>query len=257
MAIKHVVFLMIFAVSFSLPSYEQKIISAVKDVWLGAIGSGKMLAPPERVVIGIDLAESAYYKLSEQERVFKGGLFKKGINFIDIDANDLFKISGTHVYALDLKIGDLVLREKIEIDIQLDFDDDGGDDGVKIKNEVKDPEYKLSMFIGDQLVLSSKKFVPKDLKFEIEKPPLPENYGPFYEVRGKDKNPMLNSFSIIDAVSAAYGLVKKMIDKKRVRETKPPLKKYRKLTITFIRKDSGGVAREVHAVVTLRAVNAS
>lgn len=250
MAIKHTAFLMILIVSFGFSSYEQKIISPIKDVWLAEIGSDKMFFPPDRLSIGIHLAESAYYKLSEKENVVKGGLFKKGINFIDIDARDLFKISGTHVYALDLKIGDLVLRDYIEIDIQLDSEDLD----VQTKEKVKDPEYELSMFIGDRLVLSSKKFLQKNLEFKVEKPLLPENYGPFYEVRGKDQDPMQNSVSIIDAVGVAYGLIKKIIGKKRKQKTKPPLKKYRQRTITFIKRDSEGVAREVRAVVTLKSV---
>jgi hypothetical protein len=250
MAIKNTVFLVIFIVSFSIYSYEQALISPVKDIWLVEIGEDKIFTPPDRLVIGIDLTENAYYKLSDKENVIKGGLFKKGPNFIDIEANDLFKKSGTHVYSLDLKVGEFVLREKIEIDIQLDFDDVD----VQSKNKAENPEYELSMFIGDRLVLSSKKFLPKNLSFEIEKPPLPENYGPFYEVRGRDKNPMLNSFSIIDAVGAAYGLIKKMIDKKRMRKTEQPLKKYRQQTVAFIRRDSEGISREIHALITLKSV---
>jgi hypothetical protein len=250
MAIKKIVFLVIFIVSFSFYSYEQEIISPVKDIWLAEIDEDKIFTPPDRLVIGIDLTENAYYKLSEKENVVKGGLFKKGPNFIDIYASDLFKESGTHIYSLDLKVGKLVFREKIEIDIQLDSDDAD----TQTEDKVKDPEYKLSMFIGDRLVLSSKKFLPKNLSFEIEKPPLPENYGPFYEVRGKDRNPMLNSFSIIDAVGVAYGLVKKMIDKKGRRKTEQPLKKFRQQTVTFIRRDSEGISREIHAVVTLKSV---
>ncbi len=247
MAIKYTAFLMVFIVSFGFSSSEQKIISPVRDVWLSEIGDDKLFTPPDRLVIGIDLAESAYYKLSEKQSVIKGGLFKRGISFIEIDARELFNVSGTHVYTLDLKIGDLVLSETIEIDIQLDSEE--ADE--QAKDQVMDPEYKLSMFIGDQLVLSSKKFVSKGVQFEVEKFPLPENYGPFYEVRGKDKNPMQNSFSIIDAVSVALGLIKKMIDKKRKQNTKPLLKKYRQLTLTFIKRDSEGVTREIHAVVTL------
>lgn len=250
MAIKKIVFMVIFILSFNLYSYDLEEFSLVTDIWLAENSVDKLFTPPERLVIGIDLTENAYYKLSDKENVIKGGFFKKGPNFIDIDASDLFKISGTHVYSLDLKVGDLIHTEKIEIDIQLD----SGDADAQTKDEAENPEYELSMFIGDRLVLSSKKFLPKDLSFEIEKPPLPENYGPFYEVRGRDKNPMLNSFSIIDAVGAAYGLIKKMIDKKRTRKIEQPLKKYRQQTVTFIRRDSEGVSREIHAVVTLKSV---
>lgn len=250
MAIKKIVFLVILILSFNLYSYDLEEFSLVTDIWLAEIGEDKMFTPPDRLVIGIDLTENAYYKLSDKENVIKGGLFRKGPNFIDIEANDLFKKSGTHIYSLDLKVGEFVLREKIEIDIQLDADDVD----VQSKDKAENPEYELSMFIGGRLVLSSKKFLPKNLSFEIEKPPLPENYGPFYEVRGRDKNPMLNSFSIIDAVGAAYGLIKKMIDKKRTRKTEQPLKKYKQQTVTFIRRDSEGVSREIHAVVTLKSV---
>ncbi len=169
---------------------------------------------------------------------------------VDIDTRVLFEESGTHVYFLDFKVGELILKKEIEIDIHLDSP--GVDSGTP--SQVRDPEYELSMFVGNQLIVTGKKVPFKGASFEIEKPRLPEGYGPFYEIEKEYKNPMLNSFSIIDAAGAVYDLIKKAIGKKKKQKNERSIQKHKQLTVTFLRRDSEGVSREVNALIELKAV---
>lgn len=219
---------------------------------IGFIGekTRKTLGPPKKLVIGIDTSMEAYYKFSDKENVIKGGLFQRGLNTVDIEALDLFEKPGTHIYYLDLKVDDRIEREKIEIDIQLDTPKSEPGD----QSQVRGTEYEVSMFIGGQLVVTGKKVSFKELSFKIDKPPLPEGYGPFYEIEKEYKNPMVNSFSIIHAAAAIYDLIKKAIDKKKMQRNERPIQMHKQLAVTFLRRDSEGVSREINAAVELKTV---
>jgi len=201
--------------------------------------------PPAKIEIGIDIKNDAYYKLSDRNNIIKGGLLKKGFNIISITADDLFEKSGSHIYYLDLKAGDLFLKKEIEIDIQLDSHEQ-----IKESNDkIKKPEYRLFMFIGDELIISRKKLA-YSLPLKIEMPPWPKDYKPFGPA---DKtNPAFNSFSIFSAVGAIYQLIKGLKTKKSPEKLVSPIKKQKQITTTFIRKNLEGVAKEVKAVIMLK-----
>lgn len=250
MMIRKVSLMMAFVFSLSLHSFGQD--PSTLDIEIGLIGekTGKTLAPPEKLVLGIDISVEAYYKLSDEENVIKGGLLRRGLNIVDIDATGLFEETGTHFYFLDLKSGDLIIKKEIEIDIHLDSPAVDSE----TPSQARDPEYGISMFVGDQLIVTGKKFLFKGASFEIEKPRLPEGYGPFYEIEKEYKSPMLNSFSILDAAGVVYDLIKKAIGKKKRRKSERPIQKHTQLTVTFLRRDSEGVSREINARIELKAV---
>lgn len=200
---------------------------------------------PAKIVIGIDIKNGAYYKLSDRNNIIKGGLLKRGFNIISITADDLFKKSGSHIYFLDLKADDLFLKKEIEIDIKLD----SHEQIKEPENKIENPEYKLFMFIGDELIISRKKLA-YSLPLKIEMPPWPKDYKPFGPA---DKtNPAFNSFSIFSAVGAIYQLIKGLKTKKSPEKLASPIQKQKQITITFIRKNLEGVAKEVKAVITLK-----
>jgi hypothetical protein len=233
--IRKVSFLLAFVISLNLYSFGEDTSAVVVEIGLIGERSGKILAPPEKLVIGIEISVEAYYKFSDKENVIKGGLLRRGLNIVDIEAIGLFEESGTHVYFLDLKVGDLILKKEIEIDIQLDSP--GIDSGTQ--RQARDPEYELSMFVGNQLIVTGKKVPFKGPSFEIEK---------------EYKNPMLNSFSIIDAAGAVYDMLKKAIGKKKRQKSERSIQKHKQLTVTFLRRDSEGVSMEINATIELKSV---
>lgn len=222
----------------------------ITDIGLIAKMSQNGSTPPAKLVIGVDITKDVYYKLSDEENVIKGGLFYKGLNLIYIEAYSFFEKSGKRAYFLDLKAGDFILRKEIEIDIQLDLPADGERVYEKTKNKTKNPEYKLSMFIGDELVVSSKKFYYDKISFEFKLPPAQVNYRPF--ILPDETEPTANSFSIFSALGLAYGLIKKLKAQKSKGKRAAPVQKQKQITVTFVRKNYEGVEKEVKAVITLK-----
>lgn len=243
---KKIAALLLFFINFSFNIYAEEEFLFIADIGLINSKISNGFTPPTRLVIGIDIKKEAYYKLSYKGDIIGGGFFNKGLNIFNIEATDLFKKSGSFKYLLDLKVGALILSKEIEINIQLD----SLNDVKKTEDKIKNHEYEISMFIGDKLVTSSKKLISSKLSFKVELPPLPDNYGPFYDIKRSD--PALNSFSILDAVGAVYGLVRELISKKNKEKREIKIQKYKQIRRTFLRKNSEGVAKEVKAIITLK-----
>jgi hypothetical protein len=206
--------------------------------------------PPDRLIIGIDIESDAYYRLSDGKRIMAGGLLKKGFNSMHIKTADFFQKSGAHTYVLDLKMGDLVVSKELEFDVKLDS-------SVKARKEVKvtdmpiqNPEFKISMYVGDELILESKKLAYENLPLKFHLPPWPENrspYGPIYEDEFA-----LNSFSIPGAVAAIYQLFRELKNGKKEFKQPKPVQKQMQVRTTFLRPTTDGDAEEFRAVITLK-----
>jgi len=203
-------------------------------------------APPSRLPLVVDITRDAYYRLISTEGVANGGLFRPGPNSLNIDATRLFDETGTHLYFLDLKSGDLIVRKEINLDIQVE---------KPISAPVKQPEqaipdreYKLSMYVGGRLIVASKKLPnipPPKIDF-----PKGAVYFPKFPRDQKDFN--LNTFSVIDAVAALYKAIK---DLTKGKEEKVPEFKYQKqqqTEISFWREDSEGISREIRTMIRLK-----
>jgi len=243
--IKRIVLLFLFFLYFSFPLFAQEELPLISDISLiNSNTSG--LNPPAKLMIGVDMERDAYYKLSDKENTIKGGLFKRGLNIISIEADDLFQKSGSRIYFLDFKANDLMLRKEIEIDIQLDSHEIVKKTDDKRENQ----EFELSMFIGDKLILTSKKLPQITPSVKLEFPPWPDTYKPHNPI--ERVNSPLNSFSIFDAVGVAYDLIKKLVSKKSEEKEVNPIQMQKQMKATFLRKNSEGASEEVRAVITLK-----
>jgi hypothetical protein len=211
----------------------------------------KRSTPPEKIVIGIEIENPAYYRLSDDKKLIKGGLFNRGFNSFSLTAYELFENSGSHIYILDLKAEDLFLKKELEIDIQLDSQ-------VITKRadeQSRDFEYNLSLYIGDELIIASKKFHHEKLSWKFEIPAPTSNLSPLIppeKVDPRKEDFTAHSFSIPDAVAGVLGLIKGLKKKESEEEKVSYFQKTKRLTTTFIRKNLEGIEKEVRAVIMLK-----
>ena len=243
--IKKIFFLLLLAASLPFSLYADLLVEVSLIDRNLSPGPESLLTPPAEIEIGIDISSDALYRLADEKGVIKGGLLKVGFNSIIIPANLLFLNSGTYKYFLDFKAGDTLLRKEIDIAIQLDQEINLMKKGA----EAKPHQYKLSMYIGDELILSSTK-TPRLPSLVLGIPPLPENYRPF---NPRDKsNPMLNSISIPDAVAAINELFKYFLSKKETKIPAAYFKKVKQMTIAYKRLNPDGNLNDVKATITLK-----
>jgi len=231
---------------FGYGLHAQTVFPLLADISLVSSNPNEGVFPPARLVFAVDMERDAYYKLSDSENTIKGGLLNRGINIISIEADNLFDKSGSHIYFLDLKASDLILKEEIEIDIRLSMEEIE----KKTSEETEGREFKLSMFIGNELVVSSTKLAQKSYQFKFELPPWPDTYKPHNPI--ERTNSPLNTVSIFTAVGVVYDLIKKLLSKKSQEIPVSTLPRLKQMTTTFLRVGSGGATEEVKAIITLK-----
>lgn len=231
-------------VSFNLYAEDQ--ILQIFDIALIKSEIYDKSMPPAEISIGIEMGEDAFYKLSDKNDVIRGGLFHKGLNILYLEASRFFEKSDSRIYFLDLKKGNSLLRKEIEIDIKLESEEKEAKPAEKAVN----PEYKLSMFVGDELIVTSKKVPPKHIPLKVDLPPWPEEYKPFGPVDTSEFT--FNSFSILEAIGVLQGLIKNLGKGKEKEQQFKPIPRLKQITTTFVRIDTEGITRKVEAVITLK-----
>ena len=207
--------------------------------------------PPESVELGIDMANDAYYRFSDASGIMGGGILHRGFNILAVPAEKFFEHSGAHVFVLDLKLEDLVLRKEVTIAVTLT--PEPSLEPEKKLAEGLGMEYKLSFYIGDRLVVTSTKLgqASNPLKLGVKPSNLVAN--PLFKPPG-DTDPFDSrnlGFSIPQAIGLLAGLVKDLVTKKP-QKLESSIEKLNALGITFFRSGAGGSEVEVKAWVSLQ-----
>lgn len=201
--------------------------------------------------LGFDLRADAYYKFYEGSTVLKAGLFKSGPNILSLDANDLFLRPGKRAYFLELKSGELILRKEIDLDIEV-FAPWTSQKAPTFKREPT--HYKLSMYVGGDLVMFSQKTEnPVPLKMDVQPNQNPFGYKPDYYVTRN--NPGMNFISIFDAIGVLYQLLKDLFKKKDGKAEPPKIQIVQEMTISNRQKDADGNDRETKVSIKLKTKN--
>ncbi|MFC2168747.1 hypothetical protein ACFLRW_07150 [Acidobacteriota bacterium] len=205
-------------------------------------------SPPRQIRIGIDMAAQAYFKLSNEETILSVGILPKGVNSLQIPTDTFFEKTAKFTLHLELKRGILIIKKDIILDVQMAVMETPIE--VEVEPEPIITEYKLSLYIEDQLVstrIKQKKFIPS---FQKELAPIAGNTDPFYVPKESD-NLMRNTVSILDAIGLAYGLIKSAVKKKKRDVPEPTLQHTHSLTLKFSKMNAQGIREEVIAMIGL------
>lgn len=206
--------------------------------------------------LDIEISNDAYYKFSNEKEVIKAGLFKAGFNLIGLDIIPVLEKSGTYTYFLEVKNGNLILKREIDLeaDVHSPFLVPKASPAIPKINPM---EYKLSMYVNGQLILTSQK-IEKSVALKLDMHPSKNPFGfkPDYWVTRN--NPGQNYVSILDAIGVAYQLLKDLLKKKKSGGTESSkIKKLQEISIAYKRKDTDGVEKEIRAQIKLKTKNIS
>jgi len=206
-------------------------------------------SPPARLEVGLELLNGAYYKVSVSDGILEGGLWQQGFHILKLPFSGRYDRPGSLEFDLDLKTSGMVVRKRITVDVDVRATGPTAFlSAVKTAVPGRLPPPKLvegevSLYIGDKLILKSKKLSTKTapIKFKIPGPSAPGTK-PF--LAPKKEDPMLNTVSILDAVALAYQTVKDLIKKKKAGPvSSPAYQKTQQLAFSFAREspDNGEV----------------
>lgn len=202
-------------------------------------------SPPQQLILGIEMANEAYYKLSRGKEVLKGGQFKRGFNSLTIESDKFFIKPGTHSFVLELKAGSLVVWREVVVDVRLNVFGVLGNQG----QEAQASEYILKMFLGDTLLALIRKTVTAMPRMKIETPPpsgVYDPWGPGYQ----NKPEIPNTFPILGIPALISELLKSLKNKDEI-EPVPPVELRPDITLLYRAKNREGRNIEILARLSL------
>jgi len=226
-----------------------------------------IIIPQGMLPLVVEMQNRAFYKFSEGSNVVKGGEFVPGFNVIGLDANLLFSHSGRREYFLELKSGPLILKKKIDLEVNVAWPAPPAAEGPATPAEIpagtappsRVREYQLSMYVGGDLVMAS-------TKTETIRPlflGLPASNNPaflkpdYYTKRGDPwLSPNFNTFSIFDALGLLYKALKDLWGKKKGQTAEPPrVQTVQDLTLKFRSRNASGYESELKVDLNLWTTN--
>ncbi len=245
------VLLILFFLLLGSVSAAQQESGLIKGIFLIKNPTEIFVTPPSEIRIGIQMAAPAYYKLSGKDVILSAGLLPIGVSSLSIPTESFFEQTAKHTFLLELKTEQRITRKDIILDIQIAH----MEIPKKVESEQKVPEYKLSLYIENQLVstrIQQQEMIPPIQQKQIvdELASIPQYDDPFYVPKESD-DLMTSTASIFDALLMAYNLVKSISRKKDRGEPIPTLQHTHSFSIKFLKKNSQGIKEEVIAMIGL------
>jgi hypothetical protein len=211
-----------------------------------AVTVASSVNPPESLLLGVEMANDSFYKISDGRSVLEGGLFHRGFNAVRLPADRLFAEPGAFSYYLEFKSGDFIVRREIALYVEM------SSLGVVPKPAApgKIPEFVLEIYLGDKLLAASRKSpptVPPGMAIEV--PPPTGVYDPFGE--GYQNKPERPQGVPIFAIPTVINELIKGLKKKDEVEPVPPVEIRADMAYAFTRKNASGKEIEIRASLSL------
>lgn len=219
-------------------------------------------SPPARLEVGLDLLNDAFYRVSDGGVTLAGGLWQGGFHIVRLPFTGGYDRTGELAFDLDLRITGLVVRKRITVKVDVETSSPAFQlpavaraAGRPAPPAPRAVEGEVSLYVGDKLILTSKKLSSKPAPLKIPIPgPSPWGTKPFIVPR-KD-SPQFNQFSIIDAVSEVLKAIKDIGKKRKAASASPPsYRKTQAIGFTFTRPGPSGGEVRYRASVSIAASN--
>jgi len=218
-------------------------------------GIGDQTIVPQGILpLVIQITNGALYKFSLEADVLEAGQLEPGFNVIGLDANALYLSPGKRVYTLELKSDNLILKK--EISLEVDVTTPPRPPQVSTAPIRQPIQYTLTMYIGGQLVMTSRKLEsPLSWKIDVQPNTLPYGFKPDYWINRNQPNPM-NTVSIPQALSVLYNLIKNLLTKKSKKPSEvPQIQTTKTLSVGLKQTDINGRQEEIRVTLRLAAKN--
>jgi hypothetical protein len=216
-------------------------------------------SPPARLLVGLDLSNNAYYKISNSGGVLEGGFWSPGFHILKLPFSARYDRTGLLEFDLDLKSGNLVIRKRISIDVEVGSAPPtfsltplpAGEAG----RAAKPLHGEVSLYINDALILTSRKTAapPPPIRFKLPGPS-PEGTKPYMA----PKRDFVQGVSILDAIGVLYKTIKDIGKKKAEAAIVPPTyRKTAQLSFSYSRPGNEGESVTLRSRVSLKTRTAT
>jgi len=234
----------VFILGLSTLLGAQDDIRLISNIGLIDSGTGQTTAPPNTLVIGIDVTRDVLFKLGDDSGIIKAGQFLKGFNTFSLNMRNRFGQSGTYAYTLEIKAGSYIVQKEFKLDIRIDLPKELKEEAVTAKSE-----HVVSLYVSGQLVVSYRKLHTAKLSKDIAAIPRPYAIDPYES--SAEPSPNASGVSILSAAAAAYQVIKGLLSKKDSQEPVRPVVPKTQIAKQFVSSVPGSGGRLVTAVITL------
>jgi len=200
------------------------------------------LRPAEQPILAINSAHVAYFKLLKDNLMIRTGLFKSGLNRIELSSDEIFKKTDLAEYTLILKRGRIIETKRFQISVTIY----AKMAAAKIQ---KNPagKHTLSIYINNKEMATRQKIIlnqsENNLKTIISK----EHVGPF--------NPMTGRFSSLDQINLfkmVSGILKKKKKSNQSKIMNPPSLNQKPIQMSYMFFRIGKNGKKTRAFANVR-----
>jgi hypothetical protein len=214
--------------------------------------AAQTFSPPAQIVLGIEITNTAFYRMMREERIIAGSSLHRGFNIVRVDADRLFSQPGVHVYTLELKKEDLELRREVRLDVDVT----SPQFRTSPEAQAKKIEYTLSLFVGEEMISSLKKIERLETPLKLGFSNNALKGGKFDPLHRADPqghpDPLSNSVSIPAVVAGIATLIKELFGKKDEGAQEPQIAKSKTQEFRYFRR-LYGLDQETTARITLES----
>jgi len=197
------------------------------------------LSPPDNLILAVQMANSAFFKLIFEDETIKAGLLQKGLNTISLESGPLLRQSGAKTFYLELKAEDLIIRREITLEVSLSSE-------VILASAPRADitrRYRVSLLLGDKLLAQSQSTFRLTPPVQVTLPPADGRYSPYGPVHPSGRDSPNIGVSILSLPAVISDLIKEFKTRKEEKERTPPPEIKREIKLVYLNQTQRGLEK--------------
>lgn len=197
------------------------------------------LSPPDNIILALQMANSAFFKLISEGETIKAGLLQKGLNTLSLESSSIIKESGTKSFFLELKVEDFIIRHEINIKVNLTSE-------LLLSAEPAADitrKYRVSLLLGDKLLAQSQSTFKLTPPIQIALPPADGRYSPYGPIHPSGRDPQAVGVSIFSLPAVIADLFKEIKTKRETKEKIPAPEIKREIQLIYLNQTQRGLEK--------------
>lgn len=197
------------------------------------------LSPPDNLILAIQMANSAFFKLIFEDETLKAGLLQKGLNTISLESGPFLRQSGAKNFYLELKAEDFIIRREITLEVSL------SSEVILASTPQADitRRYRVSLLLGEKLLAQSQSTFRLTPPVQLTLPPADGRYSPYGPVHPSGRDPQNIGVSILSLPAVIADLIKEFKARKEEKERTPPPEIKREIKLVYLNQTQRGLEK--------------
>lgn len=197
------------------------------------------ISPPDSLVLAVQMANSAYFKLIFENETIKAGLLQKGLNTLSLESSPLLRQSGPKTFFLELKADDFLIRREISINVSL------SSEILLTATPQADITrlYRVSLLLGKKLLAQSQSTFKLTPPIQVTLPPADGRYSPYGPIHPSGRDPQNIGVSLFSLPMVIADLIKEFKAKREEKEKTPPPEIKREIKLIYLNQTQRGLEK--------------